>query len=72
MRVDTTIEGDESREEIGAERLRLALLWMFPDVRSHVLEVGKGPWRIGRGADCKIPEASFDNVNPYTANERAP
>ncbi len=54
MRVDTTIEGDESGEAAAVEQLKLALLWLFPDVRSHVLEVSKGPWRIGRGPRCRV------------------
>jgi sigma-54 dependent transcriptional regulator, acetoin dehydrogenase operon transcriptional activator AcoR len=55
MSVDTTVEGDESREEAGTERIQLALLWVFPRVQSHVLDVGKGPWRVGRAADCTVP-----------------
>jgi sigma-54 dependent transcriptional regulator, acetoin dehydrogenase operon transcriptional activator AcoR len=31
------------------------LAWVFPERRQHLLEVGQGPWRIGRGLECEIP-----------------
>jgi DNA-binding NtrC family response regulator len=33
----------------------LALLWLHPDVRVHTLELGRGPWRLGRDPSLEIP-----------------
>jgi len=55
MLPETTVDTENSNSEEPFERHRFALLWVFPAVRHHRLEPGKGPWRIGRGADCEIP-----------------
>ncbi len=54
MSGDTTCEGDDSVGDETAERCRFAFLWVFPKLQGRVLEVGQGPWRLGRGAECQI------------------
>lgn len=53
MLTDTALD-TETSPAATRENHRLALLWVFPEVRCHVLEPGKGPWRLGRGEACEI------------------
>jgi two-component system response regulator FlrC len=53
MLPETTLDAETSSEE-AFERHRFALLWVFPEIHHYPLEPGKGPWRIGRGADCEM------------------
>jgi hypothetical protein len=50
--VDTTLTEEDSLEEDACRTL--ALVWLFPQVRAWALNVGQGPWHLGRGADCEI------------------
>jgi hypothetical protein len=53
---DTALDTENTRSD-DREAYRFALLWLFPDVQCHVFEPGKGPWRLGRDAECEVPVA---------------
>jgi transcriptional regulator of acetoin/glycerol metabolism len=53
MLTDTALDTESSR--LGdREPHRFALLWVYPDVHCQLFEPGKGPWRLGRGAECEV------------------
>lgn len=54
MLTDTALDTETSPAEEAREKHRFALLWVFPEVQCHVLEPGKGPWRLGRGGECEV------------------
>jgi transcriptional regulator of acetoin/glycerol metabolism len=53
--LNTTQARDDSLDDGGPGHECLSLLWLHPELRVHALDMGSGPWRLGRDPSLEIP-----------------